>query len=230
MDRTSLGTPASGFNTNASFASADTGVTPAFNWNNGFPQNFAHPPIISPTVQNGQAAQVSLRSHGGVWPYSQQWNLTVEKQIGGDVCHTHILRRGKGNAPDRRRCHELEPGGPDVSGARQSAECEHQLRAGESGGVQRAVRRLQRSVGNASVGGAGAASVPAVCRSQPVQSELRRFDLPLVPAFCAKAGVPRAGGDRGIYVLESDRQHAQLRLRRGAAEFLRSPQRALPEC
>jgi hypothetical protein len=57
-------------------------VTPAFNWNNGFPQNFPHPPIISPTVQNGQGAQVSLRSHGGVWPYSQQWNMTVERQIG----------------------------------------------------------------------------------------------------------------------------------------------------
>jgi len=85
MDRTSLGTPASGFNTNAAFSSADTGVTPAFNWNGGFPQNFPHPPIISPTVQNGQSAQMSQRAHGGVWPYSQQWNLTVERQIGSSL-------------------------------------------------------------------------------------------------------------------------------------------------
>jgi hypothetical protein len=77
-----IGIPADGFNVTASFASADTGITPAFNWDNGFPQNFTKPPIITPTVQNGLNATVSLRSRGGVWPYSQQWNLTLERQIG----------------------------------------------------------------------------------------------------------------------------------------------------
>lgn len=82
MDRTSLGIPAAGFNTSASFASANAGVTPAFNWNGGFPQNFPHPPIISPTVQNSQTAQVNFRSRDGIWPYTQQWNFTVERQLG----------------------------------------------------------------------------------------------------------------------------------------------------
>src|SRR5258708_33803939 len=72
MDRTSLGTPANGFNTNASFSAADTGVTPAFNWNSGFPQTFPRPPSISPTVQNGHCAQASLRSHGVARPYSRE--------------------------------------------------------------------------------------------------------------------------------------------------------------
>jgi hypothetical protein len=82
MDRTSLGIPGAGFNTSASFSSPNAGVTSAFNWNNGFPQNFPHPPIISPTVQNSQSAQLNSRSWDGVWPYSQQWNFTVERQIG----------------------------------------------------------------------------------------------------------------------------------------------------
>ncbi len=82
MDRTSLGIPASGFNTSASFSSANAGVNPAFNWTNGFPQNFPHPPVTSPTVQNGQGAQLNQRSWDGVWPYSQQWNFTVERQFG----------------------------------------------------------------------------------------------------------------------------------------------------
>jgi hypothetical protein len=82
MDRTSLGIPANGFNTSASFSSPNAGVTSAFNWNGGFPQNFPHPPIISPTVQNSQSAQMNIRSWDGTWPYSQQWNFTVERQIG----------------------------------------------------------------------------------------------------------------------------------------------------
>jgi Carboxypeptidase regulatory-like domain len=82
MDRTSLGIPANGFNTSASFSSPNAGVTSAFNWNGGFPQNFPHPPIISPTVQNSQGAQMNIRSWDGTWPYSQQWNFTVERQFG----------------------------------------------------------------------------------------------------------------------------------------------------
>jgi len=82
VNRGGIGIPADGFNVTASFASADVGIAPAFNWDNGFPKNFTKPPIITPTVQNGQNATVSLRSRGGVWPYSQQWNLTLERQIG----------------------------------------------------------------------------------------------------------------------------------------------------
>ncbi len=73
---------ADGFNTYAGFFSPNAGITPAFNWDDGFPQNFPHPPITTPTVQNGLNATLNLRSRAGVWPYSQQWNFTVERQLG----------------------------------------------------------------------------------------------------------------------------------------------------
>jgi hypothetical protein len=81
VNRYGIGYQATGFNTTASFSSADVGITPAFNWDDGFPQDFQKPPIISPTVQNGQNATVVLRERGGVWPYTQQWNFTVEQQV-----------------------------------------------------------------------------------------------------------------------------------------------------
>ncbi|MEO8126411.1 MAG: TonB-dependent receptor [Bryobacteraceae bacterium] len=76
-----VGRPSNGFSSTASFSSQDAGVTPAFYWDNGFPQNFTHPPNISPTVQNGQTAQYVNAKTGGQIPYSQQWNLTLERQI-----------------------------------------------------------------------------------------------------------------------------------------------------
>ena len=75
------GRPSNGFSSTASFSSQDAGLTPAFYWDNGFPQNFNHPPNISPTVQNGQTAQYVNTQTGGTIPYSQQWNLTVERQV-----------------------------------------------------------------------------------------------------------------------------------------------------
>ena len=81
-NRAGIGIPADGFNVVASFASADVGITPAFNWDGGFPQNFTKPPIISPTVQNGLNGTVALRDRGGVFPYAQQWNLMIERQLG----------------------------------------------------------------------------------------------------------------------------------------------------
>jgi hypothetical protein len=77
-----IGVPATGFNTTAAFASGNVGITPAFNWDNGFPQDFQKPPILTPTVQNGQNATAVLRHRGAAWPYNQQWNLTVERQFG----------------------------------------------------------------------------------------------------------------------------------------------------
>ena len=60
-----VGRPSNGFSSTASFSSQDTGLTPAFYWDNGFPQNFNHPPNISPTVQNGQTAQYVNTATGG---------------------------------------------------------------------------------------------------------------------------------------------------------------------
>ena len=80
-----VGRPQNGFSITPTFASADNGLTPAFNWDSGFPQNFNKPPLISPTVVNGQNAQVVERSTGGVIPYAQQWNGTLERQFGSNL-------------------------------------------------------------------------------------------------------------------------------------------------
>src|SRR5262249_43346390 len=75
------GIPQTGFAFTPSFPSPDAGLTPAFNWDSGFPQNFNHPPTITPTVANGQVIQLADRKTGGMLSYSQQWNLTIERQV-----------------------------------------------------------------------------------------------------------------------------------------------------
>ena len=44
-----------------------------------------HPPNLTPTVQNGQSAQLVYPASGGLIPYSQQYNLTVERQINNSL-------------------------------------------------------------------------------------------------------------------------------------------------
>lgn len=45
--------PSDGFTVTRTAASVDNGVTPAFNWNNGFPLTFPQFPILDPTLDNG---------------------------------------------------------------------------------------------------------------------------------------------------------------------------------
>jgi hypothetical protein len=80
-----VGVPQNGFSITPAFTSPNNGVTPAFYWDGGFPQNFNHPPTITPTVQNGQSAQLVYPGNGGSIPYSQQYNFTVERQITGST-------------------------------------------------------------------------------------------------------------------------------------------------
>ncbi|MBI1792186.1 MAG: TonB-dependent receptor [Acidobacteria bacterium] len=76
-----VGLPQVGFSITPNFSSADSGVTPGFYWDSGFPQSFSRPPTISPTVANGQGAAIVERATGGTIPYAQQWNLTLERQL-----------------------------------------------------------------------------------------------------------------------------------------------------
>ncbi|HUS08423.1 MAG TPA: carboxypeptidase regulatory-like domain-containing protein, partial [Bryobacteraceae bacterium] len=70
----------SGFSANPTFASTDQGVTPAFNWNSGFPQNYVHPPVIDPSAANGADLRPILPGDGRP-PYFQNWSFTVEREI-----------------------------------------------------------------------------------------------------------------------------------------------------
>ncbi len=79
-----LGLPQFGFGTTASFVSGDGGITPAFNWDNGFPQDFRRPPITEIDAANGQNVTAVLPSDFTL-PRKLQWNLLIEKQFGSDL-------------------------------------------------------------------------------------------------------------------------------------------------
>jgi hypothetical protein len=73
-----------GLTSNPSFSSTQGGLEPAMILTEGFPQNFARPPFIDASFQNGQ--DILYRDfNGNRLTYSQQWNLTVERQLGADA-------------------------------------------------------------------------------------------------------------------------------------------------
>jgi hypothetical protein len=69
-----------GFNASPSPASTDTGITPAFNWDNGFPQNFPRPPLIDPSVANGTNVNMIARDDGRP-PYFQNWTFSIQREL-----------------------------------------------------------------------------------------------------------------------------------------------------
>ncbi|MGH9395750.1 MAG: carboxypeptidase regulatory-like domain-containing protein [Terriglobia bacterium] len=72
------GSGADGFQLSPTFSSSLGGLNAAFLLQNGFPQNFTHPPDISNTYDNGQYPGLYRPFTGNRLPYSQQWNFTVE--------------------------------------------------------------------------------------------------------------------------------------------------------
>jgi hypothetical protein len=70
-----------GFSTTASFSSAPYGQSPAFLLSEGLPQNFARPPFIDSSFDNGKDAPLYRPFDANHLPYAQQWNLTVERQF-----------------------------------------------------------------------------------------------------------------------------------------------------
>ncbi len=73
-----------GFDQFPSFSSTVGGLQPAFILNQGFPQNFQRPPVIDPSLLNGQGGPNYRQVDGNRLPYSQQWNLAVEHQFTND--------------------------------------------------------------------------------------------------------------------------------------------------
>ena len=72
--------PSNGFSGGGRFFSRDVGVTPGFNWEDGFPQDFPRPPLRDPAFSNGQAA--SLWNTGANKPmYIQSFNAGFQYQL-----------------------------------------------------------------------------------------------------------------------------------------------------
>ncbi len=83
------GTGIVGYGANPVFTSPDSGITPAFNWNNGFPA-YTHPPFFDPTLNTGYNTTTGATGGtltynrpdtAGRQAYTQNWNLTIEQQF-----------------------------------------------------------------------------------------------------------------------------------------------------
>ena len=73
-----------GFDETPAFSSTVGGLSPAFLLSQGLPQNFTPPPLLDPTLLNGQNGPNYRQIDGNRLPYSQQWNLSVEHQFTND--------------------------------------------------------------------------------------------------------------------------------------------------
>ncbi len=72
--------PSLGFSSTGTFLSQDGGITPAFNWENGFPQDFERPPLRDPSFANGQSP--SIWFPGANRPqYTQSFNAGFQYQL-----------------------------------------------------------------------------------------------------------------------------------------------------
>ena len=69
-----------GFNSNVSFGSTLAGVQPAFDIQNGFPQNYTPPPFITADYRNGSSLTYRPLD-GNERARAQQWNLTIDREI-----------------------------------------------------------------------------------------------------------------------------------------------------
>lgn len=73
-----------GFSANPVFTTLDQGKTPAFYWDNGFPQDFPKPPVIDPSAANRQDIRYIGREDGRP-PYFQNWTFTVQRELASRV-------------------------------------------------------------------------------------------------------------------------------------------------
>ena len=73
-----------GFTANPTFFSQDSGLTPGFVWDNGFPQNYTRPPIIDPGfgVVSGSPIGVPFWDPNAKEPTNRQdWNFGIQYQL-----------------------------------------------------------------------------------------------------------------------------------------------------
>ena len=85
-----------GFNLNVAFSSSLGGLTPALSLRQGIPQNFTPPPFIDSTYLNGQSGPIYRPFDANRLPYSQQWNLTIERELTNDFYFSAAYVGNKG--------------------------------------------------------------------------------------------------------------------------------------
>jgi hypothetical protein len=73
-----------GFSATPSFNTSLGGIQPAFFLEQGLPQNFDKPPLIRSDYRNGQDL-LYRPADANKRPYSHQWNITVDRELGRDI-------------------------------------------------------------------------------------------------------------------------------------------------
>jgi hypothetical protein len=99
-----------GFSSNVAFSSSLGGLQPAFLLQDGFPQDFTAPPFIQSDYRNGQ--EIDYRPlDGNERPRSQQWNLTVDREIdkGFMVGLAYVGSKGSNLPSNNRPLNALDP-------------------------------------------------------------------------------------------------------------------------
>jgi hypothetical protein len=74
--------PTYGWSATLTRSTLDNGVTPAFNWNNGFPEALPNLPRLDPTLLNGNSV-VYVDPSNGIPGRSQNLGLSVERELPG---------------------------------------------------------------------------------------------------------------------------------------------------
>lgn len=74
-----------GYNANVSVGSLDTGITPAYYWDGGVPAPTVVLPTFDPGFANNRSVSNYDRPQDGGAPYMQDWNFTVQQQIGQNL-------------------------------------------------------------------------------------------------------------------------------------------------
>ena len=158
-----------GFSTTPSFNTTLGGIQPAFFLEQGLPQNFARPPLIQSDYRNGQDL-LYRPVDANKRPYSHQWNITVDRELGRNRLAERGLRRQRGapaaveHRPAQRHRPEIPVDGRRPQRPVHARHDEPRRRAAAVCRVGRADDRLR------AVGRAGAAALPAVLR-QPAGPE-----------------------------------------------------------
>lgn len=72
--------PSAGFRASPTFYSQNLGLTPGFNWDDGFPTNWQHPPLIDPGFGINQG--VTMWNENAKAPTTRQdWNFGIQRQV-----------------------------------------------------------------------------------------------------------------------------------------------------
>lgn len=100
-----------GYNALPTPSSTDGGITPAFYWKNGFPQNFQYPPVISPSFANGTNVSDYVRPDDGRAPYVQNWHFGIQRQITPNLLLDvgYVATKGTRLSSSHLRINQLAP-------------------------------------------------------------------------------------------------------------------------